>query len=82
MSIDRLEPPAPRAGSDEDHSDRRWPWPARLAMTLLLVPVWCGVLVCVEGDLSSYGLWITFLSVSLFVVIGATIWATTGRSQR
>jgi hypothetical protein len=82
MSIDRLEPPVRRAGSDEDDGDRRWPWPARLATTLLLVPVWCGVLVCVEGDLSSYGLWITFLSVSLFVVIGATVWATTGRSQR
>jgi hypothetical protein len=81
VSIDR---PAAAAWPPGRHEPRRdkWPWPARLAMTILLAVVWCGVLVCVEGDLSSYGLWITILSVSLFVVTAATIWATTGRSQR
>ena len=36
--------------------------------------MWCGVLVCVEGDLDSYGLWITFLASTIMEVCseGAT----------
>jgi hypothetical protein len=81
MSPERLGRAWPPA-RPEPPSDRKWPWPARLAMTLLLAPVWCGVLVCVEGDLSSYGLWISILSVSVAVGTTTTVWATTGRSQR
>jgi hypothetical protein len=82
MSVDRLEPVDRRAGRDHERGDGKWPWPARLAMTVLLLPVWCGVLIAVEGDLSGYGLWLSILCVSLAVVIVTVVWTTTGRSQR
>jgi hypothetical protein len=82
MSTDQPQTTAWQAGRDEQDRDHKWPWPARLAMTLLLVPVWCGALVSCEGDLDGYGLWLSILSVSLAVVIVTVVWATTGRSQR
>jgi uncharacterized membrane protein YhdT len=67
---------------NDARGDGKWPLPARLAMTLLLIPVWCGVLLAVEGDLSNFGLWVSILCVSVSVVIVTVVWATTGRSQR
>jgi hypothetical protein len=82
MSTNQPQAASGQPDTDQRGGNRKWPWPARLAMTILLAPVWCGVLICVEGDLSSYGLWITILSGSLFIVIAAVIWVTTARSQK
>jgi hypothetical protein len=82
MSIERPPAAAWPAGSHEEDHDRKWPWPARLAMTLLLVPVLCGAIVAVEGTLDGYGVWLSILSVSLAVVIVMAVWATTAGSQR
>ncbi|HEX3335842.1 MAG TPA: hypothetical protein VHS54_05225 [Jatrophihabitans sp.] len=62
--------------------ERKWPVWARVAVTLLLLPVWAAAILAAENDLSGLGTWFDLVMVGLMAVIIVAAWVTTRDSQR
>jgi peptidoglycan/LPS O-acetylase OafA/YrhL len=62
--------------------DRKWPAWARIALALLLLPVWAAAVLAAENDLSGFGAWFDPLMIGLMAVIVVAAWITTQHSQR
>jgi FtsH-binding integral membrane protein len=62
--------------------ERKWPVWARVAITLLLLPVWAAAILAAENDLSGLGTWFDLVMVGLMAVIIVAAWVTTRDSQR
>jgi len=63
-------------------AERKWPVWARIAVTLLLLPVWAAAILAAENDLSELGVWFDPLMIGLMVAIVIVAWITTQHSQR
>jgi len=63
-------------------AERKWPLWARIAVALLLLPVWAAAILAAENDLSELGVWFDPLMIGLMVVIVIAAWITTQHSQR
>jgi hypothetical protein len=62
--------------------DRKWSWPARLLVTVALLPVWAAVTLAAENDFSFIGTWFDPLMIALMITTVIVAWTATGRSQR
>ena len=62
--------------------DRKWPWPARLLVTVALLPVGAAVILGAENDLAFIGSWFDPLMIALMIATVIVAWTATGRSQR
>jgi hypothetical protein len=62
--------------------DRKWPVWGRVAIALLLLPVWAAVILAAENDLSELGAWFDPLMIGLMAVITIAAWILTEHSQR
>jgi hypothetical protein len=62
--------------------DRKWPRPARLLVTMALLPVWAGAILAAGGSLNFIGSWFAWLMNVLMIVVVIAVWAATARSQR
>ena len=62
--------------------DRKWPTWARIAVTVLLLPVWAAAILAAENDLSGLGVWFDLLMIALMALIVVAAWITTQHSQR
>jgi hypothetical protein len=69
-------------GSVRLTDDRKWPWPARLLITLALLPVCAAAILASENSLNFIGIWFGPLMTALMVAIIIAVWAATARSQR
>jgi hypothetical protein len=63
-------------------TDRKWPAWARIAVTLLLVPVWAAAILAAENDFGALGTWFDLLMIALMAVVTVAAWITTQHSQR
>jgi hypothetical protein len=63
-------------------ADRNWPAWARIAVTLLLLPVWAAAILAAENDFSELGTWFDLLIIGLMAVVTVAVWITTQHSQR
>jgi FtsH-binding integral membrane protein len=63
-------------------ADRKWPVWARIAVTVLLLPVWAAAILAAENDFSELGAWFDPLMIGLMAVITVAAWITTQHSQR
>lgn len=71
------------SGTIRPASDRKWPWPARLLVTLALMPVGAAVILTSENSFTSaIGLFFAPLMVALSGAIVIVTWLATGRRQR
>jgi hypothetical protein len=62
--------------------DRKWPTWARIAVTVLLLPLWAAAILAAENDLSGLGVWFDLLMIALMALIVVAAWITTQHSQR
>ena len=75
--------PAGAAGSAGRPGDeRKWPRPARLLVTVALLPVGAAVILAAENDLAFIGSWFDPLMIALMIGTVIVAWTSTGRSQR
>jgi protein-S-isoprenylcysteine O-methyltransferase Ste14 len=65
-----------------DAGDRKWPWPARLVVTVALLPVWAAAILASENSLNFIGSWFSPVMIVLMIAAVVAVWAATGRSQR
>jgi len=75
-------PDGSAAGSARAADDRRWPRPARLLVTVALLPVWAAAILAAENSLNFIGSWFGPLMIALMIATVVAAWATTARSQR
>jgi hypothetical protein len=69
-------------GSARLTGDRKWPWPARLLVTIVLLPVWAAAILASENSFNFIGNWFGPLMAALMVAVVIAIWAATARSER
>jgi len=69
-------------GTRRGAGDGKWPRPARLLVTVALLPVWAAVILAAENDFSFIGSWFDPLMIGLMIVTVIAAWAATARSQR
>jgi hypothetical protein len=62
--------------------DRKWPRPARLLVTVALLPVWAAAILAAENSLNFIGSWFSPVMIALMIVTVIAVWAATARSQR
>jgi hypothetical protein len=62
--------------------DQKWPWPARLLVTVLLLPVGAAAILAAENSLNFIGSWFSPVIIVLMIAIIIAVWVTTARSQR
>ena len=62
--------------------DRKWPWPARLLVTVALLPVWAAAILASENSLNFIGSWFSPVMIVLMIAMVVAVWAATARSQR
>jgi FtsH-binding integral membrane protein len=67
---------------DKGAGDQKWSRPARLLVTVALVPVWAAAVLAAENDFSFVGGWFGPLIIGLMLVTVVAVWTTTARSQR
>jgi K+ transporter len=83
-----MEPDTVRApdsaedGTARPAGDGKWPWPARLLVTVALLPVGAAVILAAENDLAFIGSWFDPLMIALMIATVIVAWTATGRSQR
>jgi hypothetical protein len=76
-------PEATAEGSDRrDAEGRKWPWPARLLVTVALLPVWAAAILASENSLNFIGSWFSPVMIVLMIATIIAVWAATARSQR
>jgi hypothetical protein len=75
-------PDATAEGSARDANDRKWPWPARLLVTVALLPVWAAAILAAENSLNFIGSWFSPVMIVLMIATIIAVWAATARSQR
>jgi hypothetical protein len=76
-------PDATAEGSTRrDGDDRKWPWPARLLVTVALLPVWAAAILASENSLNFIGSWFSPVMIVLMIAVIIAVWAATARSQR
>ena len=63
---------------------RKWPWPARLVVTVLLMPVGAAALLASENSFNGQFnlIWFGPLMTAVIVAVVIAVWAATTRSQR
>jgi hypothetical protein len=69
-------------GGARQTADRTWPRPARLLVTVALLPVWAAAILAAENDLAFIGNWFDPLMIVLMIATVIAVWAATARSQR
>jgi hypothetical protein len=69
-------------GSDRLTNDRKWPWAARLLVTIALLPVWAAAILAAENSLNFIGSWFGPLMTALMIAVVIAVWTATARSQR
>jgi hypothetical protein len=62
--------------------DRKWPWAARLLVTIALLPVWAAAILASENSLNFIGSWFGPLMTALMIAVVIAVWAATARWQR
>jgi hypothetical protein len=79
-----MEPDTVRApdGAARPTGDRKWPWPARLLVTVALLPVGAAAILAAENDLAFIGSWFDPIMIALMIATVIVAWTATGRSQR
>ena len=77
-----MTPNGSAAGLAGQAASRRWPWPARLLVTVALLPVWAAAILAAENDFSFIGTWFDPLMIALMIATVVVAWTATGRSQR
>ena len=75
-------PDGAAGGTAESAGDRKWPWPARLLVTVALLPVGAAVILAAENDFAFIGSWFDPLMIALMIATVIVAWTATGRSQR
>ena len=75
-------PDGSASGTARPAGDRTWPWPARLLVTVALLPVGAAVILAAENDFAFIGSWFDPVMIALMIVTVIVAWTTTGRSQR
>jgi hypothetical protein len=73
---------ATAAGSARPADDRKWPRPARLLVTVALLPVWAAAILASENSLNFIGSWFSPVMIVLMIATVIAVWAATARSQR
>jgi hypothetical protein len=63
-------------------ADRKWPFWARVLVTVLLLPVWAAGILAAENDFSEIGKWFDPLMIGLIWATVITAWFTTRQTQR
>jgi len=63
-------------------AERKWPMWTRIAVALVLLPVWAAAILAAENDLSELGVWFDPLMIGLMVATVIAAWITTQHSQR
>ena len=61
---------------------RTWPRPARLLLTVALLPVWAAAILASENSLNFIGSWFSPVMIVLMIAMVVAVWAATARSQR
>jgi hypothetical protein len=74
--------PGAAGGSRRGAGDRKWPRPARLLVTVALLPVWAAAILAAENDFSFIGGWFDPLMIGLMIATVIAAWTATARSQR
>jgi hypothetical protein len=74
--------PGAAARTGREVGDRRRPRPARMLVTLALVPVWAAAILAAENDLAFVGAWFGPVMIALMVATVIAVWTATARSQR
>jgi hypothetical protein len=69
-------------GSARLTGGRKWPWPARLLVTIALLPVWAAAILASENSLNFIGSWFGPLMTALMIAVIIAVWVTTARWQR
>lgn len=69
-------------GTRPEAGDRKWPRPARLLVTVALLPVWAAVILAAENDFSFIGSWFDPLMIAVMIATVIVAWTATARSQR
>jgi hypothetical protein len=83
MEPDMVRKPDGAAGETaRPAGDRTWPWPARLLVTVALLPVGAAVILAAENDFAFIGSWFDPLMIALMIATVIVAWTSTGRSQR
>jgi hypothetical protein len=62
--------------------DRKWPWPARLLVTVAMFPLCAAAILAAENSLNFITSWFSPVMIALMIVIVIVTWAATARSQR
>ena len=75
-------PPGAAGGTHRGAGGRKWPRPARLLVTVALLPVGAAVILAAENDLAFIGSWFDPLMIGLMLATVIVAWTTTARSQR
>jgi hypothetical protein len=69
-------------GSAPLTGDRKWPWAARLLVTIVLLPVWAAGILASENSFNFIGNWFGPLMTAVMVAVVIAVWAATARWQR
>ena len=75
-------PDSAAGGTARPGGDRKWPWPARLLVTVALLPIWAAAILAAENDFAFIGNWFDPLMIALMIATVIAVWAATARSQR
>jgi hypothetical protein len=78
---DTLPPGAP-GGTPDGTGDRKWPRPARLLVTVALLPLWAAAILAAENDFAFIGSWFDPLMIGLMLATVIAVWAATANGQR
>ena len=64
--------------------DRKWPWPTRLVVAVLLLPVGAAALLASENSFDGQFnlIWFGPLMTAVIVAVVIAVWVATARSQR
>jgi hypothetical protein len=86
METDTAGTPDGTANGSGRHEagDHKWPWPARLAVAVALMPVGAAALLASENSFDGQFnlIWFGPLMTAVIVAVVIAVWATTARSQR
>jgi Na+-driven multidrug efflux pump len=69
-------------GSARLTNDRKWPWAARLLVTIALLPVWAAAILASENSFNFIGNWFGPLMTAVMVAVVIAVWVATARWQR